>query len=103
MTITAAAIRTVPILRLSITLCPLPLGFIPSHAARPSTLPTKDSNATGLGNLFESVFLRTVVCHLSWLNAAVGSDPVRVDEMRSAAATSRVGEGGADGNHRGTI
>ena len=103
MTITAAAIRTVPILRLSITLCPLPLGFIPSRAARQGTLPTKDSSATALGNLFDSVFLRTEVCHQSWLDAAIGSDPDRVDEVRSAAATSRVGEGGADGSHRGTI
>jgi hypothetical protein len=29
--------------------------------------------------------------------------PYRVDEVRSAAATSRVGEGGADGSHRSTI
>src|SRR5829696_244748 len=46
MTITAAATRTVPMLRLIITLSSLPLSFIPSRAARQGTLPAKESSAT---------------------------------------------------------
>src|SRR5215207_7114079 len=46
MTITAAATRTVLMLRLTITLSSLPLSFIPSRAAHQGTLPAKAPSAT---------------------------------------------------------
>ena len=39
-----------------------------------------------LGNLFDSVYPQTEVCHRSQLDAAMGSDSDRVDEVRSTAA-----------------
>jgi hypothetical protein len=39
-----------------------------------------------LGNLFDSVYLQTEVCYRSQLDAAMGSDSDRVDEVRSTAA-----------------
>jgi hypothetical protein len=46
MTITAAATRTVLMLRLTITLSSLPLSYIPSRAAHQGTLPAKAPSAT---------------------------------------------------------
>jgi hypothetical protein len=39
-----------------------------------------------LGNLFDSVYPQTEVCHRSQLDAAMGSDSDRVDEVRSTTA-----------------
>src|SRR5215208_5197683 len=46
MTITAAATRTVPLLRLTITPSSLPLSLFPRRAAHQGTLPAKESSAT---------------------------------------------------------